>query len=138
MHKTLDSLPNAATEERVWRCISVVECLPVIHKTLSSISSNRKSPKSNNKGDCNLLQTTVSSVYFFQFCYWRWGLRGKKKHRIEAKPKEMATASISELYLICQLHDIHVQIPICVFVHVYISDSGKCLKRLEILFPGIF
>lgn len=42
-HKTLDSLPNTATEEKVWECNSVIECLPIIHKTLSPIPSNRKS-----------------------------------------------------------------------------------------------
>lgn len=26
----------------------------------------------------------------------------------------------------------------CVYVYVYISDSEKCLKRLEILFSGVF
>ena len=42
MHKTLDSLPNTATEEKVWECNSVIECLPIMHKDMTLPSMSRK------------------------------------------------------------------------------------------------
>lgn len=86
----------------------------------------QKIPKYSNKADFKLLQITVPSecILFLGLLLRGKKLRGNNKCRTEAKPKEMVSISISKLYLVCQLHDIHVHIPVCVYVHVYICDSG--------------
>lgn len=69
-HKTLDSLPNTATEEKVWECNSVIECLPIMHKTLSPVPSNRKSQNTAIKLILNCYRSQfLVSAYFSQVCY---------------------------------------------------------------------
>lgn len=99
----------------------MIECLPIIHKTLSPIPSNRKSQNTAIKLILNCYRSQFLVHTFPRIVTRGKKLRGNKKCRIEAKPKEMVSISISKLYLICQLHDIHVGIPVCVYVHVYLS-----------------
>lgn len=122
-HKTLDSLPNTATEEKVWECNSVIECLPIYHaQNPQSNPQQQKIPKYSNKADFKLLQITVSSAYFSQVCT-RGGKSLEETKSVEQKPNQKKWCLF--LFLNCTWYvnsmiSMYAFLYVCVYMYIYL------------------
>lgn len=118
---------------------------------------------SSNKTTINVILNCYRPQ-FLMYTFWVLllgrgkSLEGKKKCRIETKPKEMVTTlnctkhvncmiSMYRFFSVCvftvrYIYQIYISDTYFIYIsdiyQKYISDSGKCLKNLEILFSASF